>query len=41
MFKYNNMDHSALTGFQAAENILGAKHNIWEVNTDEDYHEQK
>jgi protoporphyrinogen oxidase len=41
MFKYNNMDHSALTGFYAAENVLGKKHNIWEVNTDEEYHEMK
>lgn len=41
MFKYNNMDHSILTGFYAAENILGAKHNIWEVNVDQEYQEEK
>lgn len=40
MFKYNNMDHSILTGLYAAENILGEKHNIWEVNCDRDYHEE-
>ena len=40
MFKYNNMDHSILTGLYAAENIMGvAKHDIWEVNTDQEYHE--
>ena len=41
MFKYNNMDHSILTGLYAAENILGKTHNIWEVNADEDYQEEK
>lgn len=41
MFKYNNMDHSILTGIYAAKNILGEKHNIWEINTDEEYHETK
>ncbi len=41
MFKYNNMDHSILTGLLAADNILGKKHNIWEVNVDEDYQEEK
>jgi len=41
MFKYNNMDHSILTGLFAAENILGKKHNIWEINADDDYQEEK
>jgi protoporphyrinogen oxidase len=41
MFKYNNMDHSILTGLYAAENILGKSHNIWEVNTEEEFHEEK
>ncbi|NIP25490.1 MAG: FAD-dependent oxidoreductase [Phycisphaerae bacterium] len=40
MFKYNNMDHSILSGLLAVENILGAKHNLWEINTDNEYHEQ-
>lgn len=41
MFKYNNMDHSIMTGFAAAENILeNAKKDIWKINTDEEYHEQ-
>lgn len=40
-FKYNNQDHSILMGKLAAENILqGAKHNLWEINTDyENYQE--
>lgn len=41
MFRYNNMDHSILTGLYAAENILGAHHNIWDVNTEQEYHEEK
>lgn len=40
MFKYNNMDHSILTGLYAARNIRGEKYNIWEVNTDDEYHEE-
>jgi len=43
MFKYNNMDHSILTGMYAAQNILANEklHNIWDVNTDEEYHEEQ
>jgi len=41
MFKYNNMDHSILTGLYAAENILGQNHDIWSVNADQEYHEEK
>lgn len=40
MFKYNNMDHSILTGIFAAENILGKNHDIWAVNTDQEYQEE-
>lgn len=40
MFKYNNMDHSILTGLYAAENILGKNHDIWKVNADQEYHEE-
>jgi protoporphyrinogen oxidase len=39
MHKYNNQDHSMLTAMLAVENILGAEHDIWAVNTDQDYHE--
>jgi protoporphyrinogen oxidase len=41
MFKYNNMDHSILTGLYSAENVLGANHDIWKVNADQEYHETK
>ena len=29
-----------LTAMLAAENILGANHDLWEVNTDQEYHEE-
>ena len=29
-----------LTAMLAARNILGAKHDLWQVNVDEEYHEQ-
>ena len=29
-----------LTAMLAAENILGAHHNVWDVNTDLEYHEE-
>lgn len=43
MFKYNNMDHSILTGLYASRNILAGEtlFDIWNVNTDEEYHEEK
>ena len=39
LYRYNNMDHSILTGFYAAENIFGAKHDLLKINADEEYHE--
>lgn len=44
MHRYNNQDHSVLTAKLAVENIaLGRKdkENIWAVNIDDDYHEEK
>ncbi len=43
LFKYNNMDHSILTGFYAARNILEPHrhYDTWEINTEEEYHEMK
>lgn len=43
LFKYNNMDHSILTGLYAAKNIINdrTQYDIWSVNTDEEYHEEK
>ncbi len=43
MHRYNNSDHSMLTAMTAVENIINQrkdKQNIWEINTEEDYHEQ-
>ena len=40
MHKYNNQDHSMLTAMLAARNILGAQHNLWQVNAEQEYHEQ-
>jgi protoporphyrinogen oxidase len=44
MHKYNNQDHSMLTAMQAVENVLQgvtAKDNVWSINTEQDYHEEK
>lgn len=44
MHKYNNMDHSMLTAITAVSNIIKGiktKDNIWSVNTEQEYHEQK
>jgi len=40
MHKYNNQDHSMLTAMLAVKNILGEKHDLWSVNTEEEYHEE-
>ena len=42
--RYNNMDHSMVTSFEAVKNIKSGatdKGNIWSVNTEEEYHEEK
>jgi len=42
--RYNNMDHSMATSFEAVSNILNGredKKNIWSVNTEKEYHEEK
>ena len=41
MFRYNNMDHSILSGIYAAKNIMGGNYDLWSVNADEEYHEEK
>jgi protoporphyrinogen oxidase len=41
MHKYNNQDHSMLTAMMAVDNMLGAAHDIWDVNTDFEYHEEQ
>jgi len=39
MHRYNNQDHSMLTGILAVRNLDGEKHNLWEVNTERSYYE--
>jgi len=39
MHKYNNQDHSMLTARLAVRNIFGARHDLWRVNADAEYHE--
>ena len=42
--RYNNMDHSMVTAFKAADAIMSGstdKNEIWNVNTEKDYHEEK
>jgi protoporphyrinogen oxidase len=39
MHKYNNQDHSMLTAILAARNILGEHYDLWQVNVEEEYHE--
>lgn len=41
MYKYNNQDHSILTGLLAARKYFGQIHDLWEVNTDGEYLEEK
>jgi protoporphyrinogen oxidase len=40
MHKYNNQDHSMYTAMLSVENILGANHDVWAVNVEQDYHEE-
>jgi protoporphyrinogen oxidase len=44
MHKYNNMDHSMLSAMVAVDNIINnvkSKENLWQLNTEQQYHEQK
>jgi protoporphyrinogen oxidase len=44
MHKYNNQDHSILAAMVAVDNIVAnipGKENIWAVNTEQEYHEEK
>jgi protoporphyrinogen oxidase len=44
MHKYNNADHSMLTAMVAVDNIIAGeegKENIWAINTEQEYHEEK
>jgi protoporphyrinogen oxidase len=39
--RYNNMDHSMLTSFEAVESIINgtSKNKLWDINTEKEYHE--
>ncbi len=42
--RYNNLDHSMCTAFEAVKNILAGvtnKENIWNINTEKEYHEER
>jgi protoporphyrinogen oxidase len=44
MHRYNNQDHSMLTAMMAVDDIISGKtdkNELWEVNTEMDYHEEK
>jgi protoporphyrinogen oxidase len=44
MHKYNNADHSMLTAMVAVDNIeqnILTKHNLWAINTEQEFHEEK
>jgi protoporphyrinogen oxidase len=44
MHKYNNQDHSMLTAMTAVDNIargITDKSNLWSINTEMEYHEEK
>lgn len=44
MHRYNNQDHSMLTAMVSVDNIIAGrldKSNIWDVNTEQEYHEEK
>jgi len=42
--RYNNLDHSMITSFEAVNDILNGstdKSAVWNVNTEKEYHEEK
>jgi protoporphyrinogen oxidase len=41
MHRYNNQDHSMLTAMLSVENIFGAAHDVWSVNVEAEYHEER
>ncbi|WP_345784018.1 NAD(P)/FAD-dependent oxidoreductase [Synoicihabitans lomoniglobus] len=40
MHRYNNQDHSMMTGLLAAKNLTARDFDLWRVNTDAEYHEE-
>jgi protoporphyrinogen oxidase len=44
MHKYNNQDHSMLTAMTAVDQIVAGRFDkaaLWEINTEQEYHEEK
>lgn len=44
MHRYNNQDHSMLTAIAAVDNIINgiaSKEDIWNINAEQEYHEEK
>jgi protoporphyrinogen oxidase len=41
MHRYNNIDHSMITGMLASQNISGAQYDLWQVNEEDAYLEQE
>jgi protoporphyrinogen oxidase len=41
MHKYNNQDHSMYTAMLSVDNIFGANNDVWNVNVEAEYHEEK
>jgi len=42
LHRYNNQDHSMLTGMYAVRNLLlGQTYELWSVNADKEYHEEQ
>ena len=41
MHRYNNMDHSMLTGILAVRNVFGSHYDLWKVNADAEYLEER
>ena len=41
--RYNNMDHSMLCGMRAVDSLLNgiSREMVWNVNAEEEYHEEK
>lgn len=41
LHRYNNQDHAMLTGMLAVRNMIdGERHDLWNVNSDQEYHEE-
>jgi len=41
LHKYNNMDHSMLAALLAVRNLYGEHHDLWAINSDDEYLEEQ